>query len=180
MNQLYNNEQLDLIPSHEKFSAPLKECFAALMEVDINDYVVEYYEDHKEEIIPCLGVSFRQWQIDFSEKFMKPLYGNDIFGRLMKHRIHQSIDQADTDAEEWIYVISDCGFQIEVDHILKSIEPKNILLIRLHRKDCDFSGDSRGYVEAPGCAEMDIQNHGTEAALEAMLKSTVEEWLATT
>jgi hypothetical protein len=170
-----NLSDSEYLVSHEKFSAPLKEAFAAMMEGDINNFVVEHYEDHKEEVVPCLGVSFRQWQIDFSEKFMKPLYGNDIFGRLLVQRINDSRLDADDD---WIFVISDCGFQIEVDHILKSIPKEDIFLIRLHREGTSFDGDSRSYVAAPNCEELDFRNNASLNILEELICEHVNTWLA--
>lgn len=166
----------DYLVNHMKFSAPLKEAFAAVMEKDINDFVVEYYEDHKEEIIPFLGVSFRQWQIDFSEKFMKPLYGNDVLGRLFINRIQADLENGPD--ENWVYVISDCGFQVEVDHILKTFPPADVLLIRLFREGCTFVGDSRSYVIAPGCTEIDLRNNSNLTIFEDILTEHIKAWLA--
>lgn len=152
---------------HEKFSAPLKEAFAGMMNVSIDDFMVEYYEECKDEIIPFLGVSFRQWQIDFSEKFMKPLYGIDVFGRLLINRIDSYSPNT--------YVISDCGFQIEVDHVIKNFPEKDVLLVRLHRQGCTYDGDSRGYVKGPNV--IDIYNNDAQDLFERRIRCTLDGWL---
>ena len=91
----------------EKFSFPNKRAFAGMMGLECDDWgVVEPHEATKDEIIPVLGVSYRQWQIDYSEKYMKPLYGNDIFGRLLLDRCRRDADEID---DNGIYIISDCG-----------------------------------------------------------------------
>lgn len=144
---------------HEKFSRPLKTAFAGMMNVRIDeDFVVEHYEARKDEVIPALGVSFRQWQIDYSERFMKSLYGQDVFARLLLDRLGEpdtrrsSLVQGQTKVttvEEVFVVVSDCGFQIEVDTILKSPLVSDSLLIRVHREGRDYKNDSRGPVRHP-------------------------------
>lgn len=136
--------------THMKFSAPIKRAFAGMMNAEIDDnFNVEPYESHKEETILSLGVSYRQWQIDFSEKFMKPTYGKEVFAKLLWN--------------EWIttkpspnyVVISDCGFQVEVDAIVR--RSRFATIFRLYRNGCDFSNDSRGYITHPRA--IDILNN---------------------
>lgn len=126
---------------HEKFSAPIKRAFASAANARIENFNVDYYEEHKEEVIPWLGVSYRQWQIDFSEKFMKPLYGENIFGRMLLDRLEERKHDGA------ICIVSDCGFQIEFETLLAAFDPADILLIRLYREGCSFKGDSREYVD---------------------------------
>jgi hypothetical protein len=154
---------------HEKFSAPLKTAFAGMMEADIDDFVVDYYEDKKELPIDALGVSFRQWQIDFSETLMKPKYGNDVFGRLLWHRVNM----CDMGALA-VYVISDCGFQVEIDYLLTRANPSDVLLLRLQRDGCTFDGDSRGYVTAPSM--INVLNESLPA-FRKEVREIVQGWL---
>src|SRR5262245_35703491 len=96
------------LPIWEKFSFPNKRMFAGMMDTDIDTSGTVYpYEKTKDEIVPVLGVSYRQFQIDVSEDFLKVKYGEDIFGRLLLSRCNH-----------WarlpiVYIISDCGFQTE-------------------------------------------------------------------
>lgn len=169
---------------HEKFSFPHKAAFAMMLTVqfDLSTFKVEYYEDHKDEIIPELGFSFRQWQIDFSEKFMKPLYGNDIFGKLLLLRLDGAINfkaQAGI-MDESCFVISDCGFQIEVDTLLDAgAQEGDILAIDLYRDGTDYSKDSRGRVDFSSLGKNWIkhQNHSDAATLIYEVKQLAETFI---
>ena len=140
LTQLYRESGAALF--HDKFSAPIKQAFSAITNTYLtSDFVNQEWEHRKDEIIPTFGVSYRQWQIDFSERFMKRLYGDNIFGRLFLDR-----DSHREDAR--IVVVSDCGFNVEVDTIIEAYDPADILLIRLYRSGTSFAGDSREYVDA--------------------------------
>lgn len=154
----------------EKFSFPLKTAFAGMMKCEIDDYGnVEHFEANKGEIIYELNCSYRQWQIDFSEKFMKPLYGQPVFANLLLGRITNN---------EGLCVISDCGFQVEVDTIASHFPKGRCLLIRIDRPGCTFDGDSREWVEpSNGANFVNIYNHFEVAWLEREVCSSVEMWL---
>lgn len=149
----------------ERFSRPHKEAFAALTDSEINEFFeVEGYEERKSERIPWLGASFRQWQIDFSETFMKPRYGNDIFGRMMVRRT----------CWDHTFVVPDCGFQIEVD----CLRDYDCILIQVARKGCTFVDDSRNYVQpAPQWAFHHINNDGTLDDLAKAVDEVVKPWI---
>lgn len=163
---------------HEKMSFPNKAAFAGMMHVsfDEEDFNVDYYEDHKEEIVFELDISFRQFQIDFSESFMKPKYGIDIFGRLLLGRIFRNCNK---DNEADVFVISDCGFQAEVNTLIKSGVFRDVLLIRCHRPGFDFSSDSRSYVSANGynIAQLDATNDGSLSDWQGKIVEATTEWL---
>lgn len=152
----------------ERFSMPHKLAFAAMMDQHINLWgEVDHFEDIKDEIIPTLGISFRRWQIDFSEKFMKPLSGENVFGRMLHARTRNFPPST-------IVVIPDCGFQIEVD----TLRDEDCLLIRVERNGCDFSSDSRSFVEpAPKWAFEQIENNGTRSDLQKSSFSLITKWL---
>lgn len=170
----------------ERFSRPVKEAFTALMMAGIDEFFqVDSYEKDKEKPIPLLNnTSFRQWQIDFSEKFMKPLYGNTIFGRLMLQRLsdYQLIYPV-ADYGELLVVIPDCGFQIEVDTVVNDFPPEDILLIRLDRPGFTFANDSRERVEpremrnGRGLVCEDITNDSTIDVFEQRIRIAVENFL---
>ena len=116
----------------------------------------EPFESTKSDIIPWLGVSYRQWQIDFSEKFMRPTYGTDIFGRMLYDRIKP---YADKEYEK--VFISDSGFAAELKVLHEYFSPDDILLARIHRPGFDFTGDSRSYLRDVTKHEVDVYNDGT-------------------
>jgi hypothetical protein len=155
---------------HDKLSAPIKYAFCAMMRAKMDGFNVDYYEAHKEEVIPAIGKSYRQWQIDFSERFMKPCYGIDIFSRLLWSRLEeQAADYA---------IISDCGFQIEIDYLLAKVEPADVCLFRLNREGCSFSGDSRQYVFAPtSVCTFSLRNEGWKQEYEDSVLSALKLWL---
>lgn len=163
---------------HMKFSAPIKRAFAGLVGARMDDrFCVEPFESRKEEPIEALGVSYRQWQIDFSEHLMKPLYGEAIFGNLALMEIAAAEKRAELLKCELVAIFSDCGFQIEVDTVFFQFPPRDRLLLRLHRPGFDFIGDSRGYVTDCAPQEHDIQNTGTTLELEAKLLAVVRPFL---
>lgn len=159
----------------ERFSRPNKEAFAALMNAPIDEYfAVEGYETDKSKIIPLLGVSYRQWQIDFSERFMKPLYGTTIFAKLLLSRIEPYA------ADPMIFVIPGCGFQTEVDHLAREFPPDDILFFTIQRPGHTFEGDSREYViPDPNWTFHTIPNSGSKDDFESRILVCVHAFLGT-
>lgn len=152
----------------DRMSMPNKFAFAGTTATECDDFGNNTtYERIKEDPLKLLnGKSYRQWQIDFSESFMKPLYGEDIFARLLASRLYSL--RADYPVTA---VIPDCGFQVEADKLSRFLD-LNIVLIRIHRRGCDFSGDSRGYIEAPkGVQFFSINNDGTKEDFEWSVSS---------
>lgn len=129
---------------HAKFSMPIKRAFAGMMDVPCDqDGIVYQYEVEKDKPIPVLdgilgGNSFRQWQINFSEYFMKPLYGEDIFARLLLTELEEQ--QPDC------VIVSDCGFQVEVDYLCTRLPIEAVYLVQIWRDGTSFTGDSRQWV----------------------------------
>lgn len=153
----------------EKFSFPNKRAFAGMMGLACDAWgVVEPYEAIKDRAIPNLGFSYRQWQIDYSERFMKPLYGKDIFGRLLLDRL------SCFNLEKFIPVVSDCGFQVECD-VLKG---HNVLLFTMSCKGCTFEGDSREWVRPyDGWRHYFCNNDYPLDQLKDYIEELVADWL---
>lgn len=149
----------------DKMSWPLKNGVSGILNTTFSAL-----EEKKEEVIPALGVSFRQAQIDMSEKFMKKVYGEDIFGRLLVGRIRES---------PWydLWCISDCGFQVELRAVAKAF-PGQVALLRLHRSGCSFDGDSRQWVygAAEGIYERDVVNDGNMDSFGGNLMRALRPW----
>jgi hypothetical protein len=152
----------------ERFSFPNKRGFAGMMNIDCDGFgVVEPYESNKSDVVPPLGVTYRQWQIHFSEEFMKPLYGKDIFGRLLLERTRGSSYPT--------IVVPDCGFQVEVD----VLADQPCLLITVLRNGTTFEGDPREHVKpAPGWTHVTIHNNGTLDDLYAAADKVYRNWSA--
>lgn len=166
---------------HGKFSAPIKMAFAGMMGLEADrHFCVQPWESKKDEVIPALGVSYRQWQIDFSETFMKPLYGQNIFARMMVTELMAGITPCLNAGDNLpLFSVSDCGFPVEVNYLPLHMPDAKFLLIRLHRDGCTFEGDSREYVysDAPNVTFLDIDNNGTEEEFQMRIVLEVKKWL---
>lgn len=128
----------------DSFAAPMKHYIATALSA-------KYADIRKDAPVAELaGYSVREFLIDLSESYMKPRYGEDIFGRLFHYRCLR-INPLPR------FVISDdCGFDVERDALPRSVT------IRINRPGFTFAGDSRGYLSHP---DYTIENNGDEAKL---------------
>tara|TARA_R110000744_G_scaffold7342_4_gene25345 strand:- start:1461 stop:2036 length:576 start_codon:yes stop_codon:yes gene_type:complete len=99
------------------------------------------------------GLSQREFLIKISEEWMKPVFGNHVFGK----KAAESVQSNGRSTSEFIF--SDGGFQDELDAMVEELGEDNILLIRLHREGCSFEGDSRGFLKHKH--EHDVHNNET-------------------
>ena len=146
----------------EKFAAPLKITAPVLYNISQHDWETKYdtMENKGTPFDVFFGKTPREVQIAISEALMKPLHGNDIFGRLLIRRCESD--------PIWLFnrdaiVISDSGFREEAEVVIDKYGTDNVQLWRLHRDGCDYSDDSRGYIDLAdeGVTQFDIQNNGT-------------------
>lgn len=119
-----------------KFAAPIKRHFSDSWRVSL-----DWIEDNKDKVF-MHGVTVRQMLIAYSEKYMKPLFGAGIFGKMMVSRLAEIEEHLN---EPPSVVISDSGFAAEAREVIEA--GHKVHLIRLHRSGFDFNGDSRGYLE---------------------------------
>lgn len=164
---------VDFTPRQEikfdRFAMPIKRAFAGMTASDIDRFGnCEPWESTKGDVIPWLGVSYRQWQIDFSEKYLKG-YGQDIFARLFVQRNESARARA--------IVVPDSGFAEEVAPVAEHFGVENILLLRIHRPGFDFTGDSRSYLHGVVPYELDVQNDSTVAEFHKKIDSIVGDFL---
>lgn len=99
------------------------------------------YEDRKQKESPqeyLGGKSPRQFMIWISEDVIKPLFGNQHFGKLAAEALQK---------ENRTAIFSDGGFPDEVRCLVDS--GFKVKLIRLHREGFTFEGDSRDYIHIP-------------------------------
>lgn len=100
------------------------------------------YEDRsiKEKPVGQLRVSGtalsrRDAMIYVSEKYIKPKYGKDYFGKKLSEHM----------TKDGLFCVSDGGFQEELTPIINKFGAESITLVQLTREGCDFSSDSRRY-----------------------------------
>ena len=119
------------------------------------------------------GKSLRDFMISFSEDFMKPQYGEDIFGRFAAREIKKTNQEYPKD--DMVYVFSDAGFECEISPILKEIEFDRVVLLKLTRKGYTFKNDSRSYI-AGGDSFTDIieiENNGSLADFKRVVREKI-------
>lgn len=81
------------------------------------------------------GLSRRQFMIAISEQFVKPVLGDDYFGKYLAENL--------PDGDE-VFVVSDGGFASEVTPVVAA--GHDVRIVRLHREGYTFDEDSRGYL----------------------------------
>ena len=151
----------------DKFARVLKERTHALYGFADRDFT--YYEETKE--IPTkdfLGLTPRQAYIKVSENYFKPTHGNKVFGELLSQELDKTTEE--------VIAISDSGFKEEAEVLIDKYGPSNIYLIKIHRDGCDFSKDSRDYIDLENCKSKWIINIG-DTSFEEDIISTVSSWL---
>jgi hypothetical protein len=84
--------------------------------------------------------TLRELFIAISENAVKPVLGNDFYGRDLARRI-SGIDRE-------IVVISDIGFDEEAAPVL-SDETNQCYLVQIERPGCSFRNDSRNWINPP-------------------------------
>jgi hypothetical protein len=134
-----------------KFAQPLKEKAHALFGFPNAPH--DFFENCKD--VPqeyLFGKTWREIYIAVSEKLFKPLFGADIFGKLLCQEVDllQKIAREDLEPEADFFLVSDSGFTAEARAVVDHFGADNILLVRLARDGYTFAGDSRGYIELPG------------------------------
>lgn len=159
----------------DRMSAPLKLAFAGFMGVPYDDYLnVEPYEGAKGNPILIFKnhMSYREWQIWFSEECCKPKLGETIFTKLLLMRLQDY----SMEYPSGLVVIPDCGFQIEIDTLISEFPPSDIALWRIHRSGTSYDGDSRSYVTTtnPEVDQRDITNAGDQTYNDEILRHTLE------
>lgn len=161
-----------------RMSHPIKRAFAGLVDRPIDEWGnVEEWEGIKDLPSELLeGTSYRQWQINFSEKLMKPTYGKDIFGRIFCETLYPLYN------EQWDgdVIVPDCGFQVESDCVVNLLPGVDVLLMKLKRAGTNFDKDSRGYVEITGHYSCTVYNDGSLDQLRTKVLNIYRGWNGTT
>lgn len=143
----------------EKFARPIKAAIPVAYGIDLQDWKNRYDTTaSKDTPFPeFLGKSPRDVQIAFSENFLKPIHGKDVFGRMLVTRLSRLPSPR---PPRRVVVVSDSGFHDEAKAVVDAVGANNTFLVRLHRKGCTFHGDSRGHIGLGdmGVKELDFEN----------------------
>jgi hypothetical protein len=156
-----------------KFSAPIKAAIRAAF--GLCDDEVEYAESIKSESTALFhGNSYRETQISFSERWMKPTFGIDVFGHLAARHLRSVIAK---DPGKSLYVCSDSGFAEEAEPVVEIFGPGNVLLVHVHRDGCDFAGDSRSFINLGGVYSSSLTNNATLEEYHQAVDGLGRAWL---
>jgi hypothetical protein len=147
------------------FAAELKDATHRAFGLDVPTNHFELNKDEPQ--LRFFGKTPRQVYIAFSENFMKPLYGDEVFGKFLVETL-AGMEQAGVE----LVAITDSGFLHEARQVLRTYP--EALLIRLHRQGCNFSNDSRGYIYLPEIAQVDL--HNEEANDPRIIANFIDNW----
>lgn len=137
-------ERHNKIVYNDSFAQPMKHFIAVAL-------AMKYDEIAKDSMNAVLsGYTPREFLIHLSEHYMKPRYGEDVYGRLLYHRAMAQDPIPD------VVVIDDSGFPAEVGAVqgYKAI-------VRIEREGTSYEGDSRNYLPDP---KFTIDNSGDFAS----------------
>lgn len=162
----------------DRMSMPIKRAFAGMTGQHIDRWGnVDYFEEVKEFGVKGIEASYRQWQIDFSERFMKPLYGDNVFVRLF---IQRQVSQH----RDAVVFVPDCGFDIEYSILVNAFGVENVLVVKIYRPGADFRGDSRSWLKVGSFGDkrdveqvLHVNNAGTEDEFRTKVIKKVGDWL---
>lgn len=153
LSTMFNDSGLKCVI--ESFAAPMKHFISTALGA-------KYADMPKDSPVDILaGYSVREFLIDLSEKYMKLRYGQDIYGRLLVHRVLRLSPLPD------IVLCDDAGFASEVE----ALGP-NVVLIQVVRPEHDFKGDSRSYLPDP---HYTLHNDSTLDELWVHCRTIVED-----
>mgnify|MGYP006423684957 CR=1 FL=1 len=153
-----------LAPTRVKFSDPVKGGCHASYELNVP---IDHYEEVKDTPhADFLGLTPRWAYIKHSESYMKPIHGPDVFGKLAVRRMRKLTSQ--------LFLVPDSGFEAEALPVIDYFGWDNVFLVRIERTGCDFSNDSRNYLDLP-CATYDVENNGTIEAFQSEIRAILTE-----
>lgn len=122
------------------FKRPMFEIAASILGARAFSKFITAYDDRDQKEQPQSflgGKTCREFMIWISETVVKPLFGNQQFGKLMSEHI-QLCDQG------FCFVCTDGGFPDEVIQLLE--DGHDVTLVRLFMDGKTFDGDSRDYI----------------------------------
>lgn len=173
-----NEEYDDWVGLRYMFAKPLKETTHAMYGLDYLEF--DAFEETKDKPAEeFFGLTPRQAYINTSELMIKPVLGNDHWGKVCVEFLKGLGYLADSDGMDTVVVISDCGFIEELAPIKEYVGAENLTMIRLHRNGTSFSNDSRTFIEDHDIKVLNIDNNSSTKELfielETIIDSILEE-----
>ena len=149
-----------------KFSRILKERTHGLYGIYDNGRPVphDWFEDCKDEPAKeFLGLTPRHAYISVSEGYLKPKHGESVLGELL---VQELLSHSAP-----LVAVTDSGFVQEAEKVVEHFGAARCKLVQLHRKECSFDNDSRGYVDLShmGVPPIEVHNDGTSDFIEELI-----------
>lgn len=108
-----------------------------------NNVFKRWYDLDKEKARKELGgMSCRQFYIHLSESLMKPIFGNDVFGKCLAKHIAQNVK----DHHKYV-VVAGVGFEEEVATLVDAFGRDNLYLVQWTADGCSYLNDSRKHID---------------------------------
>lgn len=154
-----------VLPVHRQaLAATMRDGAAAILGLTGGD---KWYNEVKDKPLEVLnGKTFRRFMIDMSETFVKNIYGQDFWARLLYARNKHWWNSVPS-----ILIVTDIGFPAETQFLCE--HSKHYINIRVDRRGTDFTSDSRRYTSAQSHGGIDfaLTNDDTpEAAAEQVCR----------
>ena len=148
-----------------KFANPLKTAVHRALGLNPEPDAFEHLKDRR---LPEFGGRTpREVYIAYSEKFVKPLFGDGWFGVQLGKEI--------TASNPDVAIVTDSGFRGEAWELITQFGETRIRLCRLHRPGHTFENDSRSYITLP-VRSQDVDNTGDENDL-ALRATELLPWI---
>lgn len=131
-----------MYPRVMDFAEPLKKAAHSLFCVF---HPWDYYDSKEAAHLKSLasgdflGLSPREAYIALSEEFLKPKFGNEVMGFLMRKKMIQ-------ERSTQFFSIANSGFVDELRPIVDLVGQRNIHIVEIHAAGKTFEGDSRSYI----------------------------------
>lgn len=149
------------------------EEISAVMLADKWDEFKHRYNDRTLKETPWKEINYltpRQFYIELSENFCKPMFGYDYFGKATLGTMRPFEN----------FILAGSGFPDEIYPLLKAGNQR-VCIVRLHKEGCTFEGDSRRYlepkdltfsdVETPEFIDIDVIDDDVETTVKNMMES---------
>jgi hypothetical protein len=162
----------DMLADYHRFqkislAAPLKVLTHTLFNLK---YPLDWYERHKEDKLPeAEGRSFRELLIFTSEGIIKPVLGTSWWAKIAIKTIKDKSQDGYTK-----FCISDLGFAEEYTSFIEAFHPACITIVQTHRDLCDFSKDSRSYINTHDRI-ISLYNNASLVDLTEKLEALIKE-----
>lgn len=131
------------------FAEPLKKAAHALFDAFHSWDYYDTKEGMAQKSLACgdfLGMSPREAYISLSEDYLKPKFGEEALGYILRKRI---VRYNGTN----FFAVSNCGFLPELSPIVDLVGQRNVMIVEVHSAHRTFDEDSRGYVGDAAKAE---------------------------